>query len=317
MENVKKISRMEEVNIVFSRKATEVNRFYQYTPSTVALIWSQLRPKQWSKNFLVFAALLFSIDRIEISKIAYSTIGFVLFSLVSSTIYIFNDFMDREADRVHPIKRHRPMASGRLSPVLALTVGVILLLFALFGSWLLNPLFTLLLTLYVLLNISYTLYLKHVVIIDLLIIASGFVLRAVAGGLVIKVTLTPWFLLCTLLLSLFLAIGKRRHELILLQEGNGTHRKVLESYSVPLLDQLTNIVTTATVISYSLFTFTSGRTVRLMWTIPFVIYGIFRYLYLIQIRNQGGSPEHILFKDKPILITVVLYTISVVIILML
>lgn len=299
------------------QKESKSNLLYEHFPSTVALIWTQLRPRQWSKNLLVFAALLFSIDRIGISKIAYSTIGFVLFSLVSSTIYIVNDFIDREADRVHPTKRHRPMASGRLKPALALTVGAVLLLFALLVSWLLNPLFTLLLAVYVILNISYSLYLKHVVIVDLMIIASGFVLRAIGGGLVIKVTLTPWFLLCTLLLSLFLAIGKRRHELILLQDGNGTHRKVLESYSVPLLDQLTNIVTTATVISYSLFTFTSGRTVQLMWTIPFVIYGVFRYLYLIHIRNQGGAPEQVLFEDKPILITVVLYAISVVIILML
>lgn len=307
------------VIIVFSRKVSEVNRLHQHAPSMAALIWTQLRPRQWSKNLLVFAALLFSIDKIEISKIAYSTIGFVLFSLVSSTIYIVNDFIDREADRVHPTKRNRPMASGRLKPVVALSVGVAMLLSALLFSWLLNPLFTLLLALYALLNISYSLYLKHIVIIDLMIIASGFVMRAIAGGLVIKVTLTPWFLLCTLLLSLFLAVGKRRHEIILLKEGNvnAIHRKVLDSYSVPLLDQFTNIVTSATVISYSLFTFTSGRTVQLMWTIPFVIYGIFRYLYLIQIRNLGGSPENILFKDKPILITVVLYAISVVIILML
>jgi 4-hydroxybenzoate polyprenyltransferase len=294
----------------------ESEAIYPHTPSTVALIWTQLRPKQWSKNLLIFAALLFSIDRIEISKLALATIGFVLFSLVSSTIYIINDFMDREADRAHPTKCHRPMASGLLRPAVALTVGAVLLLFALPVSWLLNPLFTLLLVLYILLNISYSLYLKHVVIIDLMIIASGFVLRAIAGGLVIKVPLTPWFLLCTLLLSLFLAIGKRRHELVLLHEGKGTHRKVLESYSVPLLDQLNNIVTTATIISYSLFTFTSGRTVQLMWTIPFVIYGVFRYLYLIHICNKGGSPDRVLFEDKPILITVMLYAISVVVILM-
>ncbi|ASA24086.1 decaprenyl-phosphate phosphoribosyltransferase [Paenibacillus donghaensis] len=296
-------------------KKLAANQFKQHTPSKAALIWTQLRPKQWSKNLLVFAALLFSIDRIEISKLALSTIGFVLFSLVSSTIYIINDFMDREADRVHPTKCHRPMASGLLSPALALTVGAVLLLFALPVSWLLNPLFTLLLALYILLNISYSLYLKHVVIVDLMIIASGFVLRAIAGGVVINVPLTPWFLLCTLLLSLFLAIGKRRHELILLHEGKSTQRKVLESYSVPLLDQLNTIVTTATIISYSLFTFTSGRTVQLMWTIPFVIYGIFRYLYLIHVCNKGGSPDRVLFEDKPILVTVVLYAISVVVIL--
>ena len=179
-------------------------------------------------------------------------------------------------------------------------------------SFLLNPLFTGLLILYFALNVSYSLALKHVVIIDIMIIAAGFVLRAIAGGLVIRVPLTPWFLICTLLLSLFLAIGKRRHELFLLENDKGAHRKVLDNYSFALLDQLNTIVTTATIISYSLFTFTSGRTIHLMWTIPLVIYGIFRYLYLIHIENKGGSPDRVLFEDKHILITVILYVISVV-----
>lgn len=176
------------------------------------------------------------------------------------------------------------MASGALNPRLALIFGSILLFVSLLGSYFINPLFTLLLTAYLMMNLLYSFKLKHVVIVDIMIIAAGFVMRAIAGGLVIHVPLTPWFLLCTMLLSLFLAIGKRRHELSLLENDSHTHRKVLDRYSFALLDQLISIVTAATIISYSLFTFTSGRTIHLMWTIPLVIYGVFRYLYLIHIE---------------------------------
>lgn len=175
-----------------------------------------------------------------------------------------------------------------------------------------NPLFGVLCIVYFLLNVSYSFVLKHLVILDMMTIATGFVLRAIAGGVLIHVPFTPWFLICTMLLSLFLAIGKRRNELTLLEGNTGSHRKVLDNYSITLLDQFNTIVTTATIISYSLFTFTSDRTIHLMWTIPLVIYGMFRYLYLIHMKNQGGSPDRVLFEDKPILITVMLYVISVV-----
>lgn len=207
------------------------------------------------------------------------------------------------------------MASGELPPNLALVFGALLLIASLAVAYLLNPLFTGLLLLYFAMNVAYSFRLKHVVIIDIMIIAAGFVLRAIAGGLVIHVPFTPWFLLCTMLLSLFLAIGKRRHELYLLQSDVGSHRKVLDHYSFDLLDQMSSIVTTATIISYSLFTFTSGRTVHLMWTIPFVIYGMFRYLYLIHIEKKGGAPDKVLLEDRHILITVILYVVSVVVIL--
>ncbi|MDB5084815.1 MAG: phosphoribose diphosphate--decaprenyl-phosphate phosphoribosyltransferase [Bacilli bacterium] len=279
--------------------------------SSVKLVFIQLRPKQWTKNLLIFAALLFSYERISLATFVDTLLGFLLFSLVSGCVYILNDYVDRDADRNHPVKKNRPMASGALNPHLALKIGGILLTASLITSYFVNPLFTGLLIAYFALNVSYSFKLKHMVIVDIMVIAAGFVLRAIAGGLVIHVPFTPWFLICTMLLSLFLAIGKRRHELFLLENDKGTHRKVLEQYSFALLDQLSSIVTTAIIISYSLFTFTSGRTIQLMWTIPFVIYGIFRYLYLIHMEHKGGSPDLVLFQDKHILVTVILYVVSV------
>ncbi|MGG3836652.1 decaprenyl-phosphate phosphoribosyltransferase [Paenibacillus dendritiformis] len=277
----------------------------------IALLWKQLRPKQWTKNLLVFAALLFSLKRVELSAVYHSLTVFFLFCFVSGCVYIINDYSDREADRVHPVKRHRPMASGALNPAVALGTGAVLLTGSLAASYFIHPLLTAVLAVYFVLNVAYSFKLKHVVILDIMTIAAGFVLRAIAGGLAIHVNLTPWFLLCTMLLSLFLAIGKRRHELFLLEDQKGTHRKVLDNYSFALLDQLISIVATATVISYSLFTFTAGRTTHLMWTIPFVIYGIFRYLYLIHVEKKGGAPDRLLFEDKHIFVTVILYVISV------
>ncbi|MBT2759653.1 decaprenyl-phosphate phosphoribosyltransferase [Paenibacillus sp. ISL-20] len=276
------------------------------------LLFRQLRPKQWTKNLLIFAAPLFSFEVVNPGVLFDTLIGFFLLSFVSGCVYIVNDYADREADRNHPVKKHRPMASGALPPKLAIAFGALLLIASLAVSYFLNPLFTVLLVLYFAMNVAYSFRLKHVVIIDIMIIAAGFVLRAIAGGLVIHVPFTPWFLLCTMLLSLFLAIGKRRHELHLLQHDKGSHRKVLDQYSFDLLDQMSSIVTTATIISYSLFTFTSGRTVHLMWTIPLVIYGMFRYLYLIHIEKKGGAPDRVLLEDTHILVTVILYVISVI-----
>ena len=288
---------------------------FTQSSNVLMLLIRQMRPKQWTKNLLVFAALIFSYQMINIENVGKSIAGFFLFSFVASCVYILNDFVDREADQKHPVKRYRPMASGALNPYVALGTGAVLLIGSLAASYVLNPLLPVLLLFYFVLNVCYSFKLKHVVIIDIMIIAAGFVLRAIAGGLVIEVPFTPWFLICTMLLSLFLAISKRRHELVLLEANKGTHRKVLESYSPALLDQLNSIVTTATIISYSLFTFTSRSNTYLMWTIPLVIYGIFRYLYLIHMEDKGGSPEKVLFEDKHILITVILYVISVVVIL--
>ncbi|MGG1659092.1 decaprenyl-phosphate phosphoribosyltransferase [Brevibacillus sp. NRS-1366] len=277
----------------------------------VFLLIRQLRPHQWTKNLLVFAALLFSLHKVSPNVIGKSLIAFLLFCFVSGCVYILNDFVDIKNDRNHPEKQFRPMASGALPPFLALGFGVVLLAGSLITAFYFDRLFGVVLTLYFVMNIAYSLKLKHVVILDVMIISAGFVLRAIGGSLMIQTPFTPWFLLCTMLLALFLAISKRRHELHLLQTEKGTHRKVLDSYSSELLNQLNTIVTSATIISYSLFTFTSGRTIQLMWTIPFVIFGIFRYLYLITITDKGGSPEKVLIQDKPILITVLLYVITV------
>ena len=282
----------------------------------VVLFFKQLRPKQRTKNLLVFAALVFSIKQVSLTMVAQAAICFALFCAISGCVYILNDFMDIEADRQHPVKRYRPMASGALNPYFAITAGCVILVASLVVSYVLNPLLCLVLAVYFILNVAYSIRLKHVVIIDILIIASGFVLRALAGGLVIQVPFTPWFLLCTLLLSLFLAINKRRHELVLLQNNKGSHRKVLESYSPALLDQLSTIVTSATIVTYAIFTFNAGKRIYLMWTIPFVIYGIFRYLYLVHMEDKGGEPDKVLLEDQHILITVLLYAITVIIILL-
>ncbi|MFD0693090.1 decaprenyl-phosphate phosphoribosyltransferase [Paenibacillus sp. GCM10027628] len=279
---------------------------------TVKLLFLQLRPKQWSKNLLVFAALIFSIDKVQIENWWLGAGAFLLFCLVSGCVYILNDYMDREADRLHPEKRFRPMASGALHPGLALTFGAILLVGSLIAAFAMHPLFMLLLILYFIINVAYSIKLKHVVILDLMILASGFVIRALCGGIVVGSKFTPWFLLCVFLLSLFLAIGKRRHELLLLQNNKGSHRKVLDSYSEPLLNQMSMIVTTMAIMCYSMFTFMSGHSIYLMWTIPFVIYGIFRYLYLIHVLGKGGKPDALLFEDKGILSCALLFGISVV-----
>lgn len=275
-----------------------------------------MRPRQWTKNLLLFAALIFSAEQARPVMLLQAAAGFALFCLVSSCVYILNDYVDRERDRMHPEKKFRPLASGAIHPQTALLFGIVLLVVCLAAAFRFNALFGLVLAVYFCMNVLYSFRLKHVVILDLLIIAAGFVLRAVGGGLVIGVPLTPWFLLCTLLLALFLAIGKRRHELFLLQSGKGAHRKVLESYSIEMLNQMSGIVTTATIMSYALYTFTSGHTIHLMWTLIFVLYGMFRYLYLIHMEGKGGRPEKLLLEDKHILLTVVLYGFSVVCILL-
>nr|WP_211175690.1 decaprenyl-phosphate phosphoribosyltransferase [Paenibacillus sp. SZ31] len=282
------------------------------TGSTVSGLVRLLRPKQWTKNLLLFAALLFSFEEIRTETILATLLGFILFSLVAGCVYILNDYVDRDRDRQHPVKKFRPIASRQVNPTHALLFGIILLTLSVGTAFVMNPLFGVLCVVYFLLNVSYSFVLKHLVILDMMTIAAGFVLRAIAGGVLIHVPFTPWFLICTMLLSLFLAIGKRRNELTLLEGNTGSHRKVLDNYSITLLDQFNTIVTTATIISYSLFTFTSDRSIHLMWTIPLVIYGMFRYLYLIHMKNQGGSPDRVLLEDKPILITVILYVISVV-----
>ncbi len=287
------------------------NRMWEQR-SAILAFFRLLRPKQWSKNALVFSALLFSFNLVGIEKIYVTVAGFAIFCAVSSCVYILNDFADREADRNHPVKRHRPLASGAVSPAFALVACGVILGASLFASYSMNARFGALVTAYFLMNVLYSYKLKHIVIIDIMVIALGFVLRAIGGGLLIDVPITPWFLLCIMLLALFLAIGKRRHEIVLSQSAPAgvAHRKVLAFYTLPLLDQMTNMMTSAIILSYCLFTFTSDQTEYMMLTIPFVIYGMFRYLYLIHVEKKGGAPDELLFEDKHILLTVVGYVIT-------
>ncbi|MRX55343.1 phosphoribose diphosphate--decaprenyl-phosphate phosphoribosyltransferase [Bacillus sp. HMSC76G11] len=280
-------------------------------PKGAYLLFKQLRPKQWTKNLIVFAAPLFSMQLMHEGVFLKSLIGFFLFCFVSSCVYILNDFVDRKADRMHPEKKHRPMASGALNPLLALTFGFLLLISSIWAANIFNSLFAICLSIYFIINVLYSLKLKHIVLLDILLIASGFVLRAVGGALVINVPLTEWFLLCALWLSMFLAVSKRRHELFLLQKTQETHRKVLKNYSIALLDQYNSIFTTATIISYALFAFSSEHSEILMWSIPLVLYGICRYLYLIHQEGKGGKPEQVLLEDKPILITTIIYVLYI------
>ncbi|MGG3838351.1 decaprenyl-phosphate phosphoribosyltransferase [Paenibacillus thiaminolyticus] len=280
--------------------------------SFIFLFVKEMRPKQWSKNLLVFAALIFSINDSNTDAFIFAALGFLCFCFISSCVYVINDYLDREADRLHPIKKYRPIASGLLNPKLALLAGSILFVGTCFLSFYINFIFGIILLIYFFLNITYSMKLKHIVILDVMTIALGFGLRAIGGAIIINVNLTPWFLICTMLLALFLAVSKRRHELYLLNSDGGNHRKVLDKYSFQLIDQINTIAVTSTIVSYALFTFTSGHTIHLMWTLPFVIYGIFRYLYIIHIEKDGGAPDKILFEDRHLLITVILYGLTVI-----
>ncbi len=263
---------------------------------------------------LVFAAPVFAEKFIDINAVVATILAFICFSLTASTVYILNDIMDVEKDRLHPEKSKRPIASGDLSIGMAKVLGVLLLSTALLVSYWVEPWFTVILVVYFIVNVFYSIQLKHVVIVDVMIIALGFVLRGFSGAVVIEVRMTSWFILCTMLLALFLALSKRRHELELFSGDKLRQRKVLEHYSTGLLDQMISIVTSATIMSYSLYTATTGPNTAMMWTIPFVIYGIFRYLYLVHMREGGGSPEKVLLDDKHILGTVLLFGLSVMII---
>jgi len=294
----------------------------------------ELRPKQWTKNLALFVGIVFAQQLFSPSLFERTLLAFIAFCLASSSIYLLNDLLDLENDRQHPVKSKRPLASGNLPTfwaiaaigiLLLICAGLILLLFllpidgktdifALFGGS--NVLFALIVTGYLVLMTLYSAKLKHVVLLDVFIIAGGFVLRILAGAVVIPVLISPWLYLVAILLSLFLALSKRRHELVLLQEQAINHRQILKEYSVPLLDQMITIVTAATLMAYSLYTF-QGPTGnhRLMITIPLVLYGMFRYLYLVHMRMEGGSPEEVLLRDRHMLGTVVLCTTTIIIVL--
>ncbi len=273
---------------------------------------AEMRIKQWTKNLLTYAALIFNGSAFNLKKFLITSSAFIAFCLVSSGIYIINDIFDLEKDRLNPEKRNRPIASGAVNKNFALIFSFTILTLALIIAVNINSEFLLILLSYLLINILYTIWLKNVVIIDVMIIAYGFVARAVAGAVSAGINITEWFLLCVMFLSLFLALGKRRHELVEIQRKNPNGaREVLKHYKLELIDQMINAVTSAVIISYSLFAESNHD---MMLTIPLVIYGIFYYLYVIHVKHSGGSPDEALYKEKPILITVLLYGISIIII---
>lgn len=294
------------------------------TTSPLGTIWYLLRtmrPKQWVKNVFVFAAIVFSGERLwtRPRELLITLAAFGLFCMAASAIYLINDLVDIEKDRAHPRKRHRPLASGKLSPTIATVAAAVLILLALPLAYLIDRdygFLTVLLTYVIIQGILYSYWLKNVVIMDILTIAAGFILRAVAGAVVLNIHITPWLLVCMGLLALFLGIGKRRHELVLLEAGAKEHRRILDEYSVPMLDQMMSIVTASIVMAYSMTTFSAPAVPQepypvLMLTIPFVVYGIFRYLYLIYQRDGGGSPDELVLKDLHLATTIVLWGLTV------
>jgi len=274
-----------------------------------------MRPEQWIKNFFVFTALLFSKNLPNPLKGIEAIIGFTIFCMITGCAYMINDLVDLEKDKLHPVKSRRPLASGKLKKDTAVKIVVLVCLTSLFFAFYMNVLFGIIVLAYFLLNIGYSIYLKNIVIIDVVSIAAGFVLRVLGGAVIISVVASQWLILCTILLSLFLGFSKRRHELILLEDSATSHRKVLEHYSPYFLDQMIAVVTASTLICYALYTMSKDTveklgTSKLIYTIPFVLYGIFRYLYLVHQKEKGGSPTEIMFTDKPMIINICLWVIS-------
>ena len=278
-----------------------------------------MRPRQWTKNGAVFAALVFDGQLTNLSAFGRTLAGFGLFCLTASAVYLFNDLNDIQADRQHPTKRLRPIASGDLPLPIARAAALGFAFIGLFGGWRLSPHFGLVLLTYMLLMMAYSRWLKHIPILDVLIIAAGFVLRVHAGVTLIRVQrFSPWLYIVTTLLALYLGFGKRRAELSLLEHAADAHRRVLSGYSIPLLDQYITIVSSTTIVSYALYTFSAPNLPAnhtMMLTIPFVIYGIFRYLYLVQMQQGGGEPEEILLTDRPLQTAILLWAASVLLVL--
>jgi 4-hydroxybenzoate polyprenyltransferase len=278
-----------------------------------------LRPQQWVKNLLLFAGLIFSQNFYNIHLFLKSLAAFGLFCILSSSVYIVNDILDRESDRKHPLKSNRPIAKGEIKVSTAIVLFILLALISLGLSALLSISFALMALSYLLLNLVYSQYLKHVVIIDVMCIALGFVIRAVAGAVVIGVEISPWLVVCTTLLALFLGFGKRRDELLILDTQAGDHRKILTEYSPYFLDQMISVVTASTVVAYAFYTLSPEVQIKLQTkymelTIPFVLYGVFRYLYLIHQKEGGGSPTKMLLGDTPLLVNIILWFIAVILI---
>jgi len=280
-----------------------------------------MRPRQWTKNAVIFAALVFDrqLTPSHLPEIVRTIAGFIIFCLLSGVVYLINDITDVDADRNHPEKRNRPIASGRL-PVPAARAASVILILTLFPlAYLISPKFAAVSLAYLLLNLAYSKWIKHIPLLDVLSIAAGFLLRVAAGVVLIVVArFSPWLYVVVTLGALYIGFGKRRAELALLADEANSHRRVLDGYTIPLLDQYITIVSATTIIAYSLYTFSAPdlpKNHAMMLTIPFVLYGIFRYLYLIKLTHRGGAPEEVLLSDWPLLLSILLWGLSVVFIL--
>jgi 4-hydroxybenzoate polyprenyltransferase len=277
-----------------------------------------MRPRQWTKNGFVFFALIFDKQLFRPDSFLITLAGFFLFCLASSVVYLINDIADVDADRQHPEKKDRPLASGQLPIRAAWSAAILLTLVTLPASYFLEPAFALILASYLLINILYSRWLKHIPILDVMIVSAGFVLRVAAGVALITVErFSPWLYVITTLFSLYIGFGKRRAEMTRLSQGAGSHRKVLDGYTIPLLDQYITIVSGTTIVTYSLYTFTAVNLPpnhSMMLTIPFMVYGIFRYLQLIQTGHAAGAPDEVALKDRPLQITMLLWGLAVLVI---
>lgn len=287
-----------------------------------ALLLKTMRPRQWAKNAVVFAALVFDEQFLptpeNLPAILRTIGGFIIFCLLSGVVYILNDIADAPADRQHPDKRNRPIASGRLPVPLAGVFAVLLFILLLPPAFLLSRSFVFIALGYFLLNLAYSKWIKHIPLMDVLAIAAGFVLRVAAGvSLIVVARFSPWLYVVITLGSLYIGFGKRRAELALLASGANAYRRVLDGYTIPLLDQYITIVSGTTIVTYSLYTFSAPNLPDnhvMMLTIPFVLYGVFRYLYLIQIKHSGGAPEEVLLSDRPLQATILLWGLAVLLI---
>jgi 4-hydroxybenzoate polyprenyltransferase len=276
----------------------------------VRLLVRTMRPRQWPKNGVVLFALVFARELGSTHLLLRALAATLVFCIVSGATYVANDLLDVEKDRLHPTKRQRPLASGQLPTAVAVVAAGALIVGGLIASLWLSLGFFSVVAGYVVLQAVYVLWLKHVVILDVMVLAAGFVMRAVAGAVVVDVPISPWLYVCTLLLALFLALAKRRQELILLSDDAGGHRPSLDQYSVAMLDQLVQVVMTSLLVAYMLYTFFAENLPKnhaMMLTIPYVLYGLFRYLYLVHNRGEGGSPEEVLLRDRPTAVCVALW----------
>ncbi len=278
-----------------------------------------MRFQQWIKNLFIFAALIFSANLFNTQDLLLTIVGFILFSIAVSGVYIFNDIIDLEKDKLHPLKSRRPLPFGKLSVKAASIASIILVLIGLLGAFVLKTEFGVVLSIYVIINVWYSYQLKGIVILDVMTVATGFVLRVIGGAVLIGVPTSEWLIICTVLLSLFLGFSKRRHEILILENLANTHRSVLQHYNPYFLDQMIGIVTATTVMSYALYTISEETihkfgTKHLIYTVPFVLYGIFRYLYLVHKKEEGGNPTKVALTDLPLLVNIVLWIVTVTII---